>query len=1247
MTLATDKKHIADHTVKTTETAWKHYKPHRGFIGETQVDVSNYIFSHQKGISGWDGHFHATHWCEKIQSIDLKEYYQIGQKLTDFLRKRDMTFSKSTKSGKYEFFTVPVTPTIVPLPQSTYESLESGAQILLFCLRKIAQSIYGSTSIEASEFVQSLPEKTKKVFIDAVQTSPHYIEALHSPQMRDYPFFDTVGLDLVLVGDYLEKVKKLPDLIDSEALDHLPESPFRILEINAGSPSGASNNLHMIEALSESAPELLQSFQRVFPNDHFETLAQTYQSLGRFWTGKQDGITVLLPPGGKNGAAPEIHQLAAYSGLVYADPGQLYIGSQNNLRLKTLSGKDPVVTSVYSRVNSDSALFDPDKNVYMKDPESGEIVYLTDSLLSTKSKKAKRILDSTGKPIPMASAFAIPEAIDLIHQRRLYLGGLNRILDNKIILATLTQYAPFFYQKELQKEGYDLRSLTIRPPETLPPEIQSVETIQKAPDQWVIKAPDQSGGQGVYILKTLSEREKQKVIKKALKSPNTYAYQRLVNIARIPVAMKRTKKDPIHLANLAADIRMWAFYGAGEDFTKPKLTHNGLVRFAPEETGENSSIVNTSKGGGYAPLIVVDDLNHPQAVPTTELMKKSHAVPIQIDTPVFVGAQIYQVGYILKTIEKELSSENCLAERVLDLLESLKWQCREILSYLHPNQMEPVNHSIRLLEKLVSKKKIEKRTQEIQILKNQIISKLSQISSEATHETLDELYCLHNECLHSEEIEKDQNLLETKLKGSEVEVELYGILELLRYSPEIKRNDQYQVKKWMDEFKSLMRERFNSHKDPTYLQILDQASLEQEHTYDVLFYKRGDAKAITPFKETNSPIATLHELNTGELLFESNWVSNEIKSIRKEWLKVLEEAESIAIEKREHFIDLKREVHFKKFPQLREYQELIHKNDNTDINSILKILEIMPYAKFNLTRFAEKQGCSIDALFKDDLYPNKIAFLTEKKRNKLNIGNSHTAGECFAQKKNSSDYFSESEIHLWVNEELPLFSKIYTASHELIHFHQIEEMMRFEEQCIGKSRVSLAQFLNYYGQFLSVSTQVIEKHSNEKQSDRPTLYGLADQKLLEKKSPLLKELLDAYRLGTEAFKKVLKKYGGFLGFSVPASTSTRVKALREIIPAFENAKNILFAKELGLRVPFDEVQAALPIANAEQVERYRSLITSALKQPKLNLRALYVVANHQLPGVSFRYDPDKKNTFLVNPQATPVYLAQSYNSMQQ
>ena len=136
-------------------------------------------------------------------------------------------------------------------------------------------------------------------------------------------------------------------------------------------------------------------------------------------------------------------------------------------------------------------------------------------------------------------------------------------------------------------------------------------------------------------------------------------------------------------------------------------------------------------------------------------------------------------------------------------------------------------------------------------------------------------------------------------------------------------------------------------------------------------------------------------------------------------------------------------------------------------------------------------------------------------------------------------------------------------------------------------------------------------------------------------------------MGPDAYHQKLSKYGSLFGYMMPVGNAVRVKALREVVPALENAKNIIFAKECGLDIDLDEVRSALPTANRNQVKRYRSLITDAARSWKLDFEALRVIASHQYYGVMFsRADDETENLTLVTDPGT-IYLSTGYNQTQQ
>lgn len=1237
------------------------YNPNLGFIGTVKVDVANYIFSSKRKRAPY---LHSKALVKNLLGREVAVHLKESQNLTKFIRKRDLTFQKSDANGNYKIFTVPCTTTIVPLQKSMFNTIEKAAQVLVVSLRCVIQDIYGSKSVKDSGFVKSLPDEIRKIFIDAILESPNYFKQLHHPNMKKYPFFDNVGLDLVLIEDYFEQSKNFDQLLKAKKTDKLPELPFRILELNAGAPSGASNNMNVLEGHYEQNPEVLDSMGRIMPNDHFQVLAETYRTLGEDWTNIKDGIQVILPPGGMNGAAPEIHNLAAYSGLVYADPVQLFQDEKGYIRLRTINGSNPIVTAIYSRINADSALFDTDKGIILRDPDTNEPIYLRDSLKLGKDGEAPLVLDVNGEPIPLQSDYAVPGLLDAILNRRIYMGGLNRILDNKIILAALTTYAPKYFAGKIKELGLNVNSSKISPPETLPPKKESVKIIEANPEEWVVKAPNLSGGSGIYIMKTLNDQAKKEVIAMIKKDPSHYAYQKLVKIARIPVAMK-DKKEGTRFANLAADIRLWVFYGGGAK-ALPKMTHNALVRYAPEEKGPMSSIVNTSKGGGYAPFVVVDDVGSNESVTASEFIRTKSPVPLQTHLPMFVAAQMIQVSRLATEISNHLKNGTGDSYILLGLALSLKTQCREVLSFMNPRAIEPVYKMIDLLETKQASREIASYYDKINMNQLNLVSNLQKLESRnklprGFREKMDELLVLDMDIIyqnyteehrkHDKKILKDLKVMcdEKSASNKVLAKEYQVVLSLLKSSIDAKFSREMiagksaaNILKLMDAFMTIVRERLqNSEKAIEFAKLFNPDTVHPELKFETFGLGEESLK-----KKEKFLTASQKEFATGELLTESDYIPAHIQEARAAWMKIELEAKKLDAAKRASFLAKKRTAHFAAFPFLGRMNEIMGSNKVT-VSELIELMPAMPYAKYNLEMFAKKQGCTLEEIFSKELTPNKISILSTKKIREYHLSAQDHAGECFAKKRKSHGLFSDSDIFIWVRKELDPLTAIYTAGHEVIHFHQIEETTKMEAKALSDGAIAQAYFLNFYGNFLGISAASLEGLSVDISVERQPLYGLADRIVPYFYTNLVSEVRNSINGSTEAYEKVLNKYGSLFGYMMPNSNQVKVKALQEVIPALENAKNIAFAKELGLELGWDEVRSALPSANEKQLKVYGPKIMRAIKKALPDYEALTAIGNHQFYGVSFARKLELEKTITLRPILSTISLGNSYNQTQQ
>ncbi|MDP7319761.1 MAG: circularly permuted type 2 ATP-grasp protein [Bacteriovoracaceae bacterium] len=1237
----------------------KHYNPNLGFIGNSEVKVSNYLFSNQRLRKAYD---HAKPITDRLMNEAISSHYTESKKLTKFLKNRDLTFSKKTSSGEYKTFTVPCTTTVVPLEKSLFNEIEVAAQKLMISLRGVIQDIYGSKDLESSKFIQSLPTHVRSIFIEAIQTSANYFPQLHHPNMKDYPFLDNVGLDLVLVEDYLQRSEEFPHLISKKKKEELPGLPFRILEINAGSPSGASNNMNVLEGIYAQNPEILDSLGKVMPNDHFEILGKTYKSLGESWTNKKNGVQILLPPGGQNGAAPEIHQLAAYSGLIYAEADQLYQDNEGNIRLRTVEKHNPIVTAIYSRVNADSALYDPDKNIFMKDPDSAEPLYLRDGLIKDEEGEGQIILDEKGKPLPQQSSYAIPGLVDAIINKKIYMGGLNRILDNKIILATLTHYAPKFFKQRIEKAGLKSFGAKILPPQTLPPTKESVDIILKNPDEWVVKAPSLAGGQGVYILKTMPKAQKEEILKEIQKKPQDYAYQQLVKIARIPVAVQR-KAEGYKFANLAADIRTWVFFGGGKNAI-PQMSHNALVRYAPQERGKMSSIVNTSAGGGYAPFVIVDNTNNPKSVLAKELIKPKQPLVFNTYMPVFVAAQMVQISRMLNESRRLLEEEKTYAFDLLNLIHELKKQVKEVLSYLHPRAIGDIYKILDILETRVSK--TEKKEYENFILQNQLelVSLLRKYDNhkdiKEIRDILDNIRVLNIEKTQSTYTQEEKSLdlilvddlisYTESLKDKDLKNEIFKLVKIIKSSvskdtpnvllgPITKKTILKHLKSFCAKSKKRLE---GSPKLANFSELFQLNANVTKLRFETLYLgERDNDKEIS--------VATQYEMRTGQSLIDDSFLADDLVRARQEWKQVLALANTITNEKKKKdFINQKRNEHFGKFPRLKHFQSIINK-PNANKDELIELLEVVPYAKFNIESFAKSLNLSVKEVFTNRLKEDRISLLSSSQLKKHKLEHREFAGECFAKKKASHGLYSNSEIYIWIRKEINPFVMLYTAGHELIHYQQIKNSMKAEKRALKDGGLSIAKFLNYYGNFLGANNRSVDKIEFDLKINRKTLYGYSDHLYSHDKSdkPIISELDQAIRTSDQAWDQKLDEFGSLLNYIMNSDSGDKVKALQEVLPALENAKNILFAQELGLEINVNPVAAAMPSANANQVKYYEDDIIAACKTSDPIWESLRIIASHQYHGVNFsRGDNDRLSTTLM-PRLRAVAMGSSYNQTQQ
>ncbi len=1144
-----------------------HYAPNLGYIGRSQVAVPNYLFATAGGVHEYS---HSKSIITLLKHRSVKTELKNSKLLSENMFRNGLSFSKHLGAIDKEF-SVSCTPIVIPIPVSTFTRLEEAAAKLIMALRLIMQDIYGSEKPEDARYIRSLPQKQQEYFLSNIKNSPHYIPQLHHRNMANYPFFDVVGLDLVLISD-LE--------VSPEDESHFP---FRLLEINAGSPSGASNNQHLLELLAQIDPQMIKSAGNILPNNHFETMASTYRALGREWTHRDDGLAVILAPGGQSGAAPEIHELARRSGVLYCEASDFFLDRCGYLRVRDIHGDNPLVTAIYSRVNADAALFSREKGILLRDFESGETLCAHDPLARSKQAKLPRA------KTPLQSIHAIPGLLDAVLNHRVYLGGLNRLLDDKCLLQNLCVHGPTFFAHELKAAELDADSKNQLLPPVSPVTPQaSVAAVQKNPIDWVIKAPHLSGGSGVHILRCLTSRQRKTVVRNFVKSPKNFALQHLVAMGRIPSPIQNGNQR--RYANLAADLRMWVFYGAGKDHARPILTRNALMRTAPSEKGAMSSIVNTSKGGGYAPVAVIDTHAVGEAAFQLDNSVRTKAAPSIV--PLMTAAKIVQTARICKELKSTLEHDRDCG-KILFLSDALRTEVREISSFLSPDAIGHVQDihlwQIRSFERIRAKSTAKKRKFSKRSPADWLITHKSQITKPMLN-ALDRL--------DIEETGPSQNGDGQKA------------------IPKASARDALTM---LGNFEDETRRHLDTAPSTQSL-----AKLFARKNWTNRFHYQA---TIPEADFAASSIATLWEFRTGKRLVDSNQVPQNLRDARSAWLQIEKKAKNLPPMQRSLFFEKMRSAHFDQHPSLRELQRLLDKTSTDNVEELSCALQLTPYSSFGLRSYALRHEVPELKILAQTVEPARLSEQNSNIEEKLFKGQPFL-GETTLKKTFLHERVSHSSISIWVSTQQSPFCAANTLGHELIHVVQFEELQQLERDSLHRSPLDAAIFANFYATLFEVDSASAAMEDANRVVGRQHIFGISALSATRKK--WLESMLGSAKKGAVQWNKQLAEMGNWISYDTIPRNSDRVKACREVLASLENAKNIRFVKSLGLHCTLDEISAATPFADNRYRQIYEQTIRSAIDSTSLNWNALRVLANAQLPGVRFHQTKRPRNWSIIN-----------------
>lgn len=609
----------------------------------------------------------------------LKEIYaqrssraqaRIDSQMRDNHLRKEMSFQvKNPKTGFYDqFVAVPVNAHIAPIKKTDYDRMVRSTGPVLRALRSLLQRVYSQRVLTVESLgLENLPAAEAELALRVIKESIYLEPAFVAPQMAEYPFLAVSGFDGAIVD---------------------PKKPKNVFfEMNLGTPSGLSNNGELLEDLKSSDPEVYAAIEPYLPKDTtYQLLRETIESSAAKWTGRE-GITVVISPGIYNGAHPDVATIAKRAGLPLVKSSDLYEDADGNIRLNTGSyNEHPVVTGVYNRMEESFFFQSSSENIPLISPNYTDHSSLAQKTgLNLKSGVIYQWVyddsgaivdverDEQGQPLlaevwdtigqdpkrPTASRGSFAKAV---LNRRLFVSNLGgRVVDDKRLFRIVSEYLAE------RKPGLQIAGPVAGFP------VGEISKLFADPDQFVIKAPANSGGVGIYFPRTMSQEDKLTLLEQVRQAPGEYEIQYVSPIATLPSADGKSFQD------VAMDLRI--FVMMDENGAVSAGPNSILLRTAPP----GGLYSNTSRGGGYGIGVVLDNKAHRNIVkpnPEKEIVY-SEADLVAGERTITALKELQSVlRTSLKQPVDEMTSKQLSATAL-----SLSFDLRNILHRLPPGQL--------------------------------------------------------------------------------------------------------------------------------------------------------------------------------------------------------------------------------------------------------------------------------------------------------------------------------------------------------------------------------------------------------------------------------------------------------------------------------------------------------------------------------------------------------------------------------
>lgn len=310
---------------------------------------------------------------------------------------------------------------------------------------------------------------------------------------------------------------------------------FYVLEDNLRTPSGVSYMIENRSITYRIFPDLLPRIGVRPVKDYPDLLLNNLVSLANRQTSAP--TVVLLTPGNFNSAYFEHTTLARLMGIELVE-GRDLVADNNKIYMKTINGLKQVDV-IYRRV--DDEFIDP-------------LVFRRDSMLGVPG------LYSAYR----AGQVAVVNAIG------------NGVADDKAIYSHVPEMIRYYLNEEPI-----LKNVPTYPMEN--PDLRAM--VFKDMSRMVIKKTNESGGYGMLIGSSATEKQMAEFRQAIDQDPRSFIAQPIINLSSVPCYIQG------RLQARRVDLRPYALYGPnGID-----IVPGGLTRVALKE---GSLVVNSSQGGG-------------------------------------------------------------------------------------------------------------------------------------------------------------------------------------------------------------------------------------------------------------------------------------------------------------------------------------------------------------------------------------------------------------------------------------------------------------------------------------------------------------------------------------------------------------------------------------------------------------------------------------------------------------------------